>query len=101
MQFAMSRDRRGIAMRLVSWFVGLGFCLAMARPLLAEPQDRQVAEWVILLGGSVRVEGKTDRVRDITQLPASDFHLELIDLVGTNILPPDLKWLTGLTRVKV
>src|SRR5206468_12687544 len=26
---------------------------------------------------------------------------ELVDLVGTNILPPDLKWLTGLTRLKV
>src|SRR5688572_2564171 len=67
----------------------------------AEPQDRQVAEWVILQGGSVRLEGVPGRVREVTMLPAGDFHLELVDLVGTNILPPDLKWLTGLTRLKV
>src|SRR5262245_32716081 len=77
-------------------------CLAiLASPLRAEPQDRQVAEWALLLGGSVQVEGKPERIRDVTRLPAGDFHLELIDLVGTNILPPDLKWLTGLTLLKV
>src|SRR4051812_130520 len=70
-------------------------------PLRAEPQDRQVAEWAILLGGSVRLEGRPERIRDLTRLPVGDFHLELVDLVGTNILPPDLKWLTGLTRLKV
>src|SRR4051812_23766377 len=69
--------------------------------LRAERQDRQVAEWAILLGGSVRVEGKPDRIRELPKLPAEDFSLELIDLVGTNILPPDLKWLDGLTRLKV
>src|SRR5205823_3762788 len=75
--------------------------LIAATPLAAEPQDRQVAEWAILLGGSVRLEGRAERIRDLTKLPAGDFHLELVDLVGTNILPPDLKWLTGLTRLKV
>src|SRR6476646_3303337 len=72
-----------------------------ATPLLAEPQDRQVAEWVILQGGSVRLEGRPERIHDLTKLPPGGFHLELVDLVGTNILPPDLKWLTGLTRLKV
>src|SRR5262245_25073612 len=72
-----------------------------AAPLMAEPRDRQVAGWTILLGGSVRLEGRPERVRDLTRLPPGDFHLELVDLVGTNILPPDLKWLTGLTRLKV
>ena len=67
----------------------------------AEPQDRQVAEWVLLMGGSVRLEGRAERIREVTQLPAADFQLELVDLVGTNILPPDLKWLTGLTRLKI
>src|SRR4051812_47093326 len=71
--------------------------LLSAAPLRAEPQDRQVAEWTILLGGSVRLEGQPDRIRDVTSLPADDFCLELVDLVGTNILPPDLKWLSGLS----
>ena len=77
------------------------FSLSAPSPLLADPQDRQVAEWALLLGGSVRLEGRPERIREVTKLPAGDFHLELVDLVGTNILPPDLKWLTGLTRLKV
>src|SRR4051812_1799923 len=80
--------------------IGLGLSFAPS-PILAEPQDRQVAEWALLLGGSVRIEGRADRVRDVTKLPEGDFSLELVDLVGTNILPPDLKWLSGLSRLKV
>jgi Leucine-rich repeat (LRR) protein len=69
--------------------------------LRAEPPDRQVAEWVILMGGSVRREGQDGRIRDLTQLPATDFHLELVDLVGTNVNPPDLQRLNGLPRLKI
>ena len=79
--------------------VGIWLALSLASSTLrAEPLDRQVAEWVILMGGSVRLEGRAERIREVTKLPADDFHLELADLVGTNILPPDLQWLTGLTR---
>jgi len=78
----------------------LAFSLAATPRLTAEPLDRQVAEWVLLLGGSVRVVGGQERVREVTRLPADDFQLELVDLVGTNILPPDLKWLTGLTKLR-
>jgi Leucine-rich repeat (LRR) protein len=82
--------------------VAIGLCLAITAPSLrAEPQDRQVAEWALLEGGSVRVEGRPERVRDLTNLPPGDFYVELVDLVGTNILPPDLKWLSGLKRLKV
>src|SRR5262245_37974968 len=83
--------------------VGLGCWisqLAGAPRVQAEPLDRQVAEWVILMGGSVRLEGQEPRIREVTELPASDFHVELVDLVGTNISPPDLARLTGLTRLK-
>ena len=52
------------------------------------------------MGGSVRLEGQDERIREVTRLPAADFHLELADLVGTNINPPDLQRLTGLTRLK-
>src|SRR6516164_9097148 len=71
------------------------------RPLLAAPADRQVAEWVILMGGSVRLEGHDGRIRELTELPGTDFHLELVDLVGTNINPPDLERLSGLARLKI
>jgi Leucine-rich repeat (LRR) protein len=78
------------------------WCLlsAAAPPLQAGPLDRQVAEWVLLMGGSVRLEGGSDRIREVTQLPADDFHLELADLVGTNLLPPDLQRLAGLKHLK-
>src|SRR5262249_30161027 len=91
----------GIGRLIVLLMAAVACLFGAAAPLMAEPQDRQVAEWAILLGGSVRLEGRPERVRDLTRLPTGDFHLELVDLVGTNILPPDLKWLTGLTRLKV
>ena len=94
----MARDARARSVILVieTW---LALSL-VSSPLRAEPLDRQVAEWVILQGGSVRLEGQEGRIRELTQLPAADFRLELADLVGTNINPPDLQRLSGLTRLK-
>src|SRR6266487_2433872 len=101
---SISRHAAGcnMSLRLAVLVLTAGLCVSVsATPLRAEPQDRQVAEWATLLGGSVRLEGRPERVRDLTKLPAGDFCLELVDLVGTNILPPDLKWLSGLKRLKV
>src|SRR5436190_9806009 len=92
---------RNSALRLAMLAVAASLWMSAAAPLRAESQDRQVAEWTLLQGGSVRLEGRPERIREVTKLPPGDFHLELVDLVGTNILPPDLKWLTGLTRLKV
>src|SRR3954454_8379664 len=79
----------------------ISFCVSAAAPTLrAEPPDRQVAEWAILSGGSVLLEGWAERIREVTLLPTEDFRLELVDLVGTNILPPDLQRLNGLERLK-
>ena len=76
-------------------------CLASsAGSLWADPQDRLVAEWTILLGGSVRIEGAIDRARDTSQLPGEDFRIDLVDLVGTNILPPDLQRLSELKGLR-
>ncbi len=36
-----------------------------AGPLRAESPDRQVAEWVVLVGGSVRLEGQIERIREV------------------------------------
>src|SRR5688500_6347809 len=62
--------------------------LLAAATLLAESPDRQAAQWTILMGGSVAVDGRPERIREIRNLPDGEFRLELIDLVGTNILPP-------------
>src|SRR5262249_3967033 len=94
----MARDAltRPVILAVAGW---IALSLASSR-LGAEPLDRQVAEWVILMGGSVRLEGQEGRIRELTQLPAAHFHLELADLVGTNIDPPDLRRLVGLTHLK-
>ncbi len=78
----------------------LALCLSPSF-LWAESLDRQVAEWVLQLGGSVGLENQSGRVRDVTRLPDEDFALELIDLVGTNIFPPDLERLVGLQHLRV
>src|SRR4051812_20650025 len=76
--------------------LALWLALATAQPLAAELPDRQAAEWTILMGGSVCVEGQPEQIRELRDLPTGDFHLELVDLVGTNIVPPDLQRLSGL-----
>ena len=91
---------RNVGTRAV--FVLLTISLFTAiKPLRAEPLDRQVAEWVMLLGGSVRLEGDVERTTELTDLPTQGFHLELVDLVGANILPPDLQQLIGLKRLRI
>src|SRR3954447_13078044 len=97
----MNVNAREIFARPAILAVGMWCALtATASTLRVEPLDRQVAEWVILMGGSVRLEGQDGRIRELTDLPGADFHLELADLVGTNINPPDLQRLSGLTRLK-
>jgi hypothetical protein len=87
--------------RFVILLVAISLQLAVAsHTARAEPLDRKVAEWVLLMGGTVRLEGQAERVREIADLPMDDFRLELIDLVGTNILPPDLQRLIGLKSLR-
>src|SRR5262245_28998872 len=76
-------------------------CLLGATPVRAEALDRQVAEWAILSGGAVRIVGIPEQMREVTNLPSADFTIELVDLVGTNVNPPDLARLVGLKRLRV
>src|SRR5947209_8251551 len=87
--------------RALALAVGVWLALALGpSPSRAEPPDRQVAEWAILMGGSVRIEGQVGRIGELTGLPAGNFEVEMVDLVGTNINPPELQRLAGLTRLK-
>ena len=56
---------------------------------------------MLWLGGTVGVEGQSARVDDVQDLPGADFRLDLVDLVGCNILPPDLERLAGLEALRV
>ena len=61
-------------------------------------QDRQVAEWVLFLGGELVLRGVRGRVQDLSQLPRHDFEVEVVDLVGTFAETKDLQRLAGLER---
>ena len=68
---------------------------------LAETLDREVAEWVIRLGGNVMTAGPQSKVlADLSDLPQQDFRLHSVNLVGANINPPDLVRLADLTHLK-
>src|SRR5437879_10340051 len=85
MQLFVRMRARDVVARSAILVVEVWLALLLASPLRAGPMDREVAEWVILNGGSVRLKGQDERIRELTKLPAADFHLELADLVGTNI----------------
>ncbi|MSO21929.1 MAG: hypothetical protein EXQ58_01465 [Acidobacteria bacterium] len=75
--------------------------LSVSTPAAAETLDCEVAEWVIRLGGSVVTTGPQPRVMaDLADLLQQDFRLNTMNLVGTNINPPDLERLAELTPLK-
>jgi hypothetical protein len=59
--------------------------------------DRVVAEWALRLGGAVVVEGQTRPIDDVDALPASDFRIRTLDLVGITLGASGLK--TELQRL--
>src|SRR5213078_3543229 len=71
-------------------------CIAGLAGLCAEPLDRRVAEWVLESGGRITVSGGRRVLSSIADLPAGDFRLETIDLLGTLVQSGDLRRLNGL-----
>jgi hypothetical protein len=76
--------------------------LLAAWPLLAVAQqtNREVAEWALFMGGTVVLEGDQRRIRDVAELPAGDFKIRILDLVGANVEPPDLARLSKLDGLR-
>ncbi|HEX2522955.1 MAG TPA: hypothetical protein VHP35_12610, partial [Terriglobia bacterium] len=56
---------------------------------------------MLRLGGSVIVQGQQEPIWQLSRLPRDNFRLHTIDLVGTNIDPPHLKYLSTLPSLKV
>ena len=100
LQVSYSRYYRAVGTRVAVVLFAISLFTAI-KPLRAESLDRQVAEWAILLGGTIQLEGHVERTTELIDLPTQDFHLELVDLVGANILPPDLQQLIGLKRLRI
>src|SRR4051794_10593736 len=79
----------------------VGTVVSLAAVLCASPaDDREVAEWVVHVGGSVSFEDGPQAVRDIAQIPAGPVRLNTIDLVSVVIPPDDLQRLIGLTHLR-
>jgi Leucine-rich repeat (LRR) protein len=78
-------------MRFWAWLV---FGLAA----LGGPADRAVARWTLLEGGRVGIGGRV--VSDVTELPAGDFELQMVDWVAVNAVPEDLERMTGLRGLR-
>src|SRR5215510_996043 len=71
------------------WFVNLSFA-----------SDGTVAEWVLLVGGSISIESARSPVWQIRDRPDRDFKLTAINLVPVTVDPPEFKRLAGLAHLK-
>src|SRR4051812_19561119 len=68
-------------------YLGLGVFGCFAQEV---SPDRMVAEWALRLKGTVVLEGQTRPISEITELPASDFQIHTLNLVGMTF------WANGL-----
>ncbi len=69
--------------------------------LPADRADWRVAEWVLYMGGNVRLAGDPRTIQDLSELPAGDFRLESVDLIGAHSLDAiDLAKLSPLQDLK-
>ena len=67
---------------------------------VAHADDRSIAEWVIREGGSVVLAGHSQQVRELRELPSSEFQLKTINLVDTNYLAQDVQRIGTLPHLK-
>src|SRR5690242_912508 len=74
--------------------------LLAAPVLFAQTSDRATAEWVLHQGGRVMVNGDRRPLTDLADLPDGNLQITGVDLTGTQITPPDLKRLSGLTELR-
>ncbi len=67
----------------------------------AAQADRDVAQWTLLHGGRVGLQGAARPVATLDQLaPGDSFEVTLVDWVGVNAVPEDLARLAGLTKLR-
>src|SRR4051812_23711784 len=69
-------------------------------PIVHAASERELAEWVIRWEGSVRLEGTSPAINDVTQLPPGEIHVTAIDLTGAVMRPVELLRLEELTHLR-
>lgn len=78
---------------------GSGMPAADSASVAGSP-DTVAAEWVIRNGGSVRLAGSAQIIRSLSELPARDFRIDAVDLIGSIIDPKELSQLSRLANLK-
>lgn len=74
--------------------------LCLAFVLAASASERDVAEWVMRLGGRVIVEGNRVPLRDVSELPQDELQIRGLDFTNTTLDPGDLEKISLLTGIR-
>ena len=72
-------------------------------PLMAQTtfsEERDIALWVLRLGGQVMVTGVDSPIADPFNLPSGDFRIVMVDMHGTITEPKDMERLKKLTAIR-
>jgi hypothetical protein len=79
----------------------LGATLAAATVTDISPaEERDIALWIIRLGGQVMIDGVEAPIADPFDLPGRDFRIVVVDMHGTITEPKDLEPLSKLQHVR-
>ena len=76
--------------------------LCLAIPAVAQTsfaEEREIALWILRLGGQVMVDGGKAPISDPFDLPHRNFRITMVDMHGTVAEPKDLERLKNLTQV--
>jgi len=75
--------------------------LLIFSPLFAAGQsDRDIAAWVLRMGGAAKAEGAADYIRNLEELPQGELRMEGLDFTSTLVTPEDLPKISGLTALR-
>src|SRR5881392_1798622 len=86
---------RGTMIRLVTLAL-FAFRLSAITPA----EERDIALWILLLGGQVMVDGVAQPISDPFDLPTREFRIVMVDMHGTVTEPKDLERLNKLADVR-
>jgi hypothetical protein len=89
--------------RRQSIWIGFVALICLALPAAAQisfSEEREIALWILRLGGQVMVNGIDRPISDPFELPNRDFRIVMVDMHGTVTEPKDLEPLKKLTEVR-
>src|SRR5262245_21569963 len=73
---------------------------AGAVPEITPAAERDIALWIIRLGGQIMIDGLETPIADPFDLPSRDFRIVVVDMHGTITEPKDLEPLSKLQHVR-